>query len=307
MGGVKIISLLPSATEIVYALGLEDDLAGVTFECDYPPGASAKPVISTTSLPSAATSSPSDIDAAVREKVSAGEALYRIDEDAVRRIQPDVILAQDLCRVCAVPSGQVTAALEVLGCDAQVVSLDPSGLDDVIAGIDEVGRATGTGERAARIGARLRARVDAVRATAGALDKGPTLALEWAEPPFLGGHWVPEMIDAAGGRDVLGTPREPSRTTTWEEIAAAAPEVIVFMPCGYDLEGALGHVDELFDNPIFASLPAARRGRVYAVDASSYFSRPGPRIVDGLEILAWVVHPEAFPAPPRGTAERVVR
>lgn len=294
------MSLLPSATEIVYALGLGDELAGVTFECDFPPEAPSKPVVSNTSLPLERDLSPGQIDRLVTDKVRQGEHLYEIDEKLVRLIQPNLILAQDLCRVCAVPSGQVADALEVLGCHAEVVSLDPSGLDDIFKGIEEVGRATGRADGAERLASGLRARVARVRERTDGLSRPITLALEWSDPPFVGGHWVPEMVSIAGGRDVLGIAGRPSRRLSWEDVVRAEPEVVVFMPCGYHLEGAIEQGRKLFSAPGFAELPATRAGRVFAVDASSYFSRPGPRIVDGLEMLAWAFHPEAFPEPPPG-------
>jgi iron complex transport system substrate-binding protein len=302
---MKILSLLPSATEICYALGLDEELAGVTFECDHPPEARGKRIVSRASWPVDDITDPSDIDVAVGEKVAAGEPLYRIDEDLVRSIGPDLILAQDLCRVCAVPSGEVTEALDKLGCAAEVVSLDPHNLDEVVAGIERVGEAAHRKERGEALAAGLRRRIAAVVERAAALAPVGALALEWADPPFVGGHWIPEMIAKAGGADVLGVPGQPSRRASWDEIAAAAPEVVVFMPCGYGLDEAAAQAGELFARRPFASTPAARSGRVVAVDASAYFSRPGPRIVKGLEILAWALHPGAFPAPPPDAA-RVV-
>jgi iron complex transport system substrate-binding protein len=301
---VKILSLLPSATEILYSLGLEDALVGVTDECDWPPSARAKRIVSTTSIDTTGAG-PADVDRLVSTTISTGAAIYKIDEVAVRSIQPDLILAQDLCRVCAVPSGQVNEALARLGCSAQVLSLDPSTLEEVIGGIDEVGRATGQTDRAEAVTARLRAQVKDVTAAAARLPSVPTLALEWPDPPFIGGHWIPEMVRVAGGRDVLGREGEPSRRVTWEQIVEGAPEVVVYMPCGYGLDDAHRQAEELFEVEEFASLPAAERGQVFAVDASSYMSRPGPRLVDGLEILAWVLHPDTFARPPAGRVRKV--
>lgn len=299
---MKILSLLPSATEIVYALDLGDALEGVTHECDHPPEARRKPVVSTTSLPSLDDVAPEEIDGLVSDSLARGEPLYRIDEDLVRAIRPDVILAQDLCRVCAVPSGDVAAALERLGCAAEVVSLDPNSVEDVIAGIETVGAVAGAERRAESVAGRLRDRVAAVEERARDLTPVPTLALEWAEPPFCGGHWVPEMIRLAGGRDVLGKEGAPSRRVTWDEVGASAAEAIVYMPCGYFLDDAVAQAHALLLSERLGSPPAAQ---VYATDASAYFSRPGPRIVDGLEILAWCLHPEAFPEPPPGRAVRI--
>lgn len=297
---MKILSLLPSATEIVYALGLEDELVGVTSDCDYPPEAADKPTVSRTILPVDDTSSAAEIDRLVAEQVGSGESLYAIDSEAVAQLQPDLILAQDLCRVCAVPSGQVEDALAKIGCQAEVLSLDPSTLHDVIDGIAEVGRKTGCDDEAARLVAALRARVAAVETATRGLSRPATLTLEWLEPPFVGGHWVPEMVKRAGGQALIAEVGEPSRRVEWGEIDGAAPEVVVFIPCGYGLDQALDQARELVAVPEIASSPARRSGRVFAADASSYFSRPGPRLVSGLEALAWALHPEAFAPPPPG-------
>jgi iron complex transport system substrate-binding protein len=304
MGSMKIVSLLPSATEIVYALGLESALVGVTEECDWPPEARTKRIVSRSSVPIAG-SSPAEIDDVVATTVATGYPLYRIDDYAIRSIRPDVILAQDLCRVCAVPSGQINEALARLGCSAEVVSLDPGTLDDVIDGIDDVGRAAGREAEAEVVTDRLRARAHKIAERTAALRPVPTLALEWPDPPFSGGHWIPEMVRLAGGRDVLGREGEPSRRVSWDAIADAAPEVIVYMPCGFGLEDAAAQAGELFRTEAFASTPAAQEGHVFAVDASSYMSRPGPRLVDGLEILAWALHPDTWPHQPADRVRRV--
>jgi iron complex transport system substrate-binding protein len=296
---MKIASLLPSATEIVYALGLGDDLVGVTDECDFPPEAVTKPVVSRSALPQGRIHSPRQVDDAVRAAVGAGDPLYVLDTDLLRREQPDVLLTQDLCRVCAVPSGQVQQALDRIGLpDAKVLSLDPKTLDEVIGQIEVVGRLLDRADRGAEIAAGLRDRVASVKATATTLPSVSVFALEWSDPPFAGGHWIPEMIELVGGVPVLAEKGQPSRETAWHEIRAAMPEVIVFMPCGYYLEEAEDEAATFIDHPEFADTPAARNGNVFAVDATSYFSRPGPRLVDGLEILAWAAHPDAYPAPP---------
>jgi iron complex transport system substrate-binding protein len=304
---VKIVSLLPSATEIVYVLGLGDELEAVTDECDYPPEATKKPVVSRSALPAGRPLSARQIDEAVRERMDQQQPLYLLDRALIQRIRPDVILAQDLCRVCAVPSGQVQDALDDLGVDSKVVSLDPNTLDEVIESIVVAGRELGREERAAEVAASLRARVEAVRRTALRLPSIRVLALEWSDPPFVGGHWVPDMVEIAGGTNLLSAKGERSRQVAWKEIVDATPEVIVFMPCGYYLDQAEEEALRLYANPDFAATPAAREGSVFAVDASSYFSRPGPRIVDGLEIMAWAIHPEAFPGPPDDAIVRVAR
>lgn len=297
---MKIVSLLPSATEIVYALGLGDSLAGVTDGCDHPVGAQSKPVVSRSRLDVDEHASAGDVDAAVREAVKDGEALYALDAELIQRIQPDLILTQDLCRVCAVPTGQVEDALDTLGCHADVVSLDPHSLGDVLADIVAVGGHTGTQARAAQLVDELRARIAAVETSAQELESVSSLPLEWLAPPFSGGHWVPELVERAGGTPVLCAPGQPSAPLAWADVEAAAPEVVVFMPCGYDLPAAEREATQLADVPELRSTPAWRDGRVWTVDATSYFSRPGPRLVDGLELLAWAQHPDAFPPPPPG-------
>jgi iron complex transport system substrate-binding protein len=283
---VRIVSLLPSATEIVYALGLEDELVGVTHECDWPPEARAKRAVSFSALAPGTT--PAEVDRRVSASIGGGDPIYRLDGEAVRELRPDMVLTQDLCAVCAVPSGHVNQALEMLGCTAEVVSLDPSSLDEVIECLVTVGRATGTYGRALHLAAELRRRLDDVRGVVAGRPRPRTLALEWSDPPFNGGHWVPEMIEMAGGEAVLGCPHTPSVRVEWEAIAEAAAEVVVFMPCGYDLEQAAEEGKGLLDRPELASAAA-----VFAVDASSFFSRPGPRLVDGVEALASVLHPDA--------------
>jgi iron complex transport system substrate-binding protein len=296
---VKIISLLPSATEIVFALELDDQLEGVTHECDFPASARAKRVVSGTALPDRPMTA-REIDDAVTESMHAGLPIYTLDDEAIRTIGPDLILTQDLCEVCAVPSGAVDDALTKLGCRADVVSLDPTTVDDVIATIGQVGAATGAMERATVLMTKLRARVDRVRRVTAGLARPRTLALEWSDPPFSGGHWVPEMIAAAGGEPVLGGPGEPSRRLLWSEIAAAAPDIVLFMPCGYSLDEAAAEGAALLDVPELANV-----ARIYALPADALFSRPGPRIVDGAELLATVLHPEAANVATPGAARAV--
>jgi iron complex transport system substrate-binding protein len=278
---VKIVSLLPSATEIVYALGLGEQLCGVSFECDYPQEARSVTIVSGTALPTDGSLTAAQIDAEVSSRVAAGDSIYTLDDACIRAIDPDLILAQDLCRVCAVPSGAVEEALGVIGCHADVVSLDPGRLDEVIDCVGLVGAATGTEGRATALMEDLRARVDAVRARVRDRARPRVLVLEWADPPFNAGHWVPDMVDAAGGVPVLAVAGERSRRLTWEEIAAEQIDLTVFAPCGFDLEGAVAQSDEFLDRP-----EADRLDIVFAADANAYFSRPGPRVVDGVELLA---------------------
>jgi iron complex transport system substrate-binding protein len=303
---VKIISLLPSATEIVFALGLGDSLEGVTHECDYPAEAREKPVVMRPSLPPGPLTS-REIDSAVRAKMDAKEPLYVLDRALIQRVQPDVILTQDLCRVCSIATGEVEDALADLGVESKVLSLDPNTLEEIFVSIEAVGALLERGDRAKEITEGLRARVEKVKKTALRLPTIRVLAQEWLDPPFAGGHWVPEMVEAAGGTNLLAQKGEPSKEVTWRQIRDATPEVVVYMPCGYYLDEAEEEALKLYDNPEFADTSAAREGNVFAVEATSYFSRPGPRIVDGLEILAWAVHPEAYAEPPPDTIVRVER
>lgn len=296
-GGVKIVSLLPSATEIAFALGLGDQIFGRSFECEYPPAAHAVPVVSGTALPTAEPLSAQELDSEVSARVAAGESIYTLDDARIRAIDPDVILAQDLCRVCAVPSGAVEEALGVIGCHAEVVSLDPGRLDEVIDCVGKVGRATGTEEAAETLMGDLRSRVDAVRRRVAGRRRPRVFVLEWPDPPFNAGHWVPDMVEAAGGLPVLAAAGERSRRVSWEEIAAEKIDVTVFSPCGFDLAGAVAQAASFLDRPEAGCL-----GRVVAVDANAYFACPGPRVVDGVEILADLLHPAIPGAVPDGAA-----
>jgi iron complex transport system substrate-binding protein len=300
---VRILSLLPSATEIVFALGLEDSLVGVTAECDHPPAALE---IDAVSFPTVGTSSETgarpaaEVDGDVASRVAAGEPLYRLDDERIRTLEPDLILAQDLCRVCAVASGDVTAALDRLGCRATVLSLDPSTLSEVVAAVTSVAEAAGVPGRGRALAAGLTARVDRVRRLTSGGPRRRVLELEWSDPPYLGGHWVPDMVEAAGGTVLLSRSGRPSPRVTWEAIGRAGAEVVVFAPCGYGLAEAVAEGVGLLGRAEIAGA-----GEVWAVDGSAYFSRPGPRVVDGVELLASVLHPERVPAPPPGRARRL--
>ena len=292
---MKIVSLLPSGTEIVFALGLGAALEAVTFECDHPPEARTKPVVSGTALPQDPAASPRSIDDAVRTRVAAGQAIYTLDVERIRAIQPDLIITQDLCQVCAVPAGAVHEALDLLGCTAEVLSLDPSSLDEVIDGVTLVGRATGTEAAAAALTADLRRRLHDVPRRVAGTARPRVLALEWTDPAFSAGHWVPEMISLAGGEPLLAEAGARSQVLEWAEIGLHPADVVVVMPCGYHLERAAEAAAEVLDRPELAAAPA-----VWAVDADSYFSRPGPRLVDGVELLADVLHADAGSRGPEG-------
>jgi iron complex transport system substrate-binding protein len=301
--GRRIVSLLPSATEIVYALGLDDALVGVTFECDYPAAARTKRVVSDTSLPSGL--SPAEIDRAVTERTDAHESIYTLDEGALRALDPDLVLTQDLCAVCAVDVSEVTDALEHLGCHAQVLTLDPQTLDEVLTDIQTVADVTGRTERGRDAIAALRDRLAQVAAAVDGLPRPRVFALEWTDPPFNAGHWLPDMVTAAGGEPVLARAGAYSEAVTWPAIVDAAPDVVVVAPCGYGLAGTL----ELLEDPDLraqlAATPAGAAGQVWAVDASSYFVRPGPRLVDGVEILAGILHSDAWASPAPEVAARL--
>ena len=296
MARVRIVSLLPSATEIVCTLGLRDALAGVSFECDFPPEVRAVPAVSHPAVSLDDATTPDDIDRLITERVGAGQPVYRLDAERISEIQPDLILTQDLCGVCAVPSGQVDDALAQLGWRARVLSLDPHSLEAVLDSIVEVGRASGSVRRAVDVVAELRQRLQAVRARVTDLARPRTVVLEWPDPPFGAGHWVPDMVEAAGGLEVVGRAGVDSVRVTWEDIRAAAPAVVVNAPCGYGLAEA---------QRLGAELPDLSGAALYAADANHLFSRPGPRLVDGVEALAWILHPGDVDEPPFGRVARL--
>ncbi len=299
---MRIVSLLPSATEIVFALGLADDLVGVSFECDHPPEARTKTVVSGTALPVDAPMTAGEIDEAVRARMRASEPIYTLDRERIQAARPEVILAQDLCEVCAVPSGAVEDALEVLGCRARVVSLDPTRLGDVIECVERVGVALGRADAARALADSLRARVDRVRARVADRPRPGVLALEWSDPPFDAGHWVPDMIEAGGGTAVLARAGVRSRELSWAEIGAfdASPLVVLFMPCGYGLDATVAEGRRLRERP-----ELERADEVWAVAGDAFFSRPGPRVVDGVELVAQILHPAVAGAPSPTDAVRL--
>ncbi len=287
--------MLPSATEIVYALGLGDDLVGVTFECDEPAAARTEKTIVVGGRDTKSMS-PGEIDAYVRDRLAAGEDLYTLHSGALAALAPEVILTQDLCRVCALPSGHVEDALTYLGCRADVVSLDPHNLADVLDTIVLVGERTGTADRAQRVVADLQARLDAVSTAVAGRPRPRVAVVEWVDPPFTAGHWVPDLVTAAGGNPVCSRPGQPSVTATWDEIISSAPDLVVIAPCGYHLEGAISQARTVLDK-----LPGVP---VWAIDADGIVVRPGPRLVDGVEAIAAVLHPDVIPSVP-GRTERV--
>jgi iron complex transport system substrate-binding protein len=287
---VRIVSLLPSATEILFAVGAGADVVGVTFECDFPPEARTRRIVSNTTLPEGLT--PSEIDAVVRARMAAGDDLYTLDEGALRDIDPDLVVTQDLCAVCAVDIDEVDKALEHLGCRADVLTLDPMTLDEVLGSIGTVGRATATEQRASELVASLRQRLDRIALAVSGRPCPRLAVLEWTDPPFSSGHWVPDMVAAAGAMSVLGVSGERSRQVDWSALTDARPDVIVVAPCGYRLDGAKKLALALVDADV---LPPGVP--VWAVDADAAFVRPGPRVVDGVETLGHIAHPDAVSAP----------
>ena len=285
---MRLVSLLPSATEIVYALGLGDDLVGVTFECDEPPAARSEKTIVVGGRDTRGMT-PREIDSYVRGQLAAGADLYTLHARALADLRPDLILTQDLCRVCALPSGHVDEALGYLGCQADVLSLDPHSLGDVLSSILEVGRRAGVPDRAARLVDDLRARLARVSAAVAGRPRPRVAVVEWVDPPFTAGHWIPDLVSAAGGQPVAAQPGVPSVATSWAAIAAAAPELIIVAPCGYHLPGAIEQARSAAQ-----ALPGLP---VWAIDADGIVVRPGPRLVDGVEAIASIVHPGAVPAP----------
>ncbi|HKR51104.1 MAG TPA: cobalamin-binding protein [Pseudonocardiaceae bacterium] len=301
----RIVSLLPSATEIVCALGLEGTLVGVTHECDYPPTVVGRPQV-TASRISHRTMTSVEVDHAVRAQLAGHGSIYDLDETQLRALQPDLILTQELCDVCAVSYRTVERAARMFSANVDVVSLEPNTIADVLANIRTVGRLTGTDVRAEALVAKLTTRLDALKRALVDVTRRPrTLVLEWLEPPFAPGHWVPEQVALAGGDHTFGSSGAPSRTTTAEEIRGYAPEVIVLAPCGYYAEDTLRELPRARLPQGWHELPAVRDGNVWAVDATSYFSRPGPRIIDGAEILAHIISPQHFGAPNKNMAVRV--
>jgi iron complex transport system substrate-binding protein len=291
---MRIVSLVPSATEMLFALGLGDDIVGVTHECDYPPAAQELPKITRDVLP--AGLSAAEIDAAVKERTLAGESIYELDADALHDLEPDLIVTQALCSVCAVSYDDVRAVAEEIDTQPMVVSLDPHTVGEVLGDARTLAQATDAKDAAVDLVREASARIDRIRVLTRTARRRPrVVALEWLDPPFVAGHWTPQLIEFAGGDDLLGFAGENSEQRTWEEVAAVEPDIVVVMPCGYDAE--IAHREAEMHRDQLAALGA---GEVVAVDAAAYFSRPGPRIIDGLELLAHILHPELVPEPPEG-------
>lgn len=293
---MRIASFLPSATEMVYALGAGEMVVAVSHECDFPLEAQRKPVVSRarfdhTQLDSAA------IDTLVSQALARGESLYTIDHEVLRQANPDLLITQKLCDVCAVTGDDLAKALREVKNTPEILTLTPTNLAGIFDNIRQVGEAIGLRERADRLVAELQARVDRVAQVASAAGSRPTVfCLEWLDPPYASGHWMPELVELAGGVDPLGRQGRDSVRVRWEDVVAAAPEIVVVTACGFDVARTLQELPRLVQQPGWSDLPAVRHDRVYVAYGSAYFSRPGPRVVDGLEILAHLIHPAQFPA-----------
>lgn len=283
----RIVSFLPAATEIAYAIGAGDEIVGRSHECDYPSDVLKLPVVSRPSLP-IGTMNQSEIDAAVASQLASGESLYQVDEKLLEALSPDVVFTQDLCQVCAPSGTELSRALRDLPSQPEVLWLTPRTIEEIEQNILEIGRATGRVLEAESLIADNRERIEKVRSTVAAAKPKRVAFLEWTDPLFCPGHWVPEMIAIAGGADPLGQPGGDSRRITWESVATGSPEIIVVAPCGYGLAQA---------SEAASAVPRTPNAKIFAVDANAYFARPGPRVAEGVELLAHLFHPDLFDWP----------
>ncbi len=289
---MRIASLLPSATEIAFALGLGDQVVAVSHECDYPPEASNRPVLTKSAIHRKIHSS-LEVDQEVERR---GGDIYEIDTKLLDELKPDLILTQELCAVCAVSYTKVKEAARVLDSDTKIVSLEPNNLEEIIDNIRLVGRMTGKVSRAEELASQLSRRIERVKERTRRVEQRPRVFfMEWLQPPWAGGHWIPQMVDYAGGVEGLGTLGKPSQRIGWQEVLDYRPEIIILSPCGFDLDGVLKEVHVLASYSGWEKIPAFQSSNIYAVNASAFFSRPGPRVVDGLELLAHIIHPGLFP------------
>jgi iron complex transport system substrate-binding protein len=305
---MRIVSLLPSATEIVYLLGLGEQLTGVSHECDYPPAARGKRKIIRPAFENSALRS-QEIDARVRAAFARAEGIYQIDLEALKAADPDLILTQELCDVCAAPYEDVLEVVSKLPRKPEVLSLDPQRFEDVLRDVERVGEATGRLREAEEAVKSLTERVAVVAGRAARATTRPkVVCLEWLDPLMASGHWVPEMVSLAGGIEPLGTLGAPARKVSWEEVLSSVPEILILMPCGFAVARVLEELHLVTGLPGWDILPSVQRNAVFAVDGHAYYSRSGPRLVDGLEIMAHIIHPELFRGPtPEGALKRVDR
>ena len=295
---MRVVSLLPSATEMVHFAGGGEWLVGVTHECDYPPGVEGLPRLTSSRIDP--TLSGAEIDAEVNRLVTDDESIYALDADLLESLAPDLVITQGLCEVCAVSTSLVEEAVSSLRSGPELLVLNPTSLEDVLDDTVRIGEALGRGEQARREVAALRDRLDGVERAIAGLQTPSVGCIEWLDPPFSAGHWVPEMVRLAGGRELFAGPGERSVRLDWPSVFEAAPEVLVLMPCGFDAARAAGEAEALPGLPGWPDVPAVKEDRVWAVDANSYFSRPAPRLVEGVEILARILHPSAFSGEPEG-------
>jgi iron complex transport system substrate-binding protein len=293
----RVVSLLPSATEILHFVSAGDSLIGVTHECDYPSGVETLPKLTSTPLDHHSMTS-AEIDAAIGEHLTDTGSIYALDVELLEELEPDLVLTQGLCDVCAVSLSIVERATVELTKAPRILSMNPTSLGGMLDATVEVGEAAGRGAQAREGVASLRERLARVEGATAGLPPTRVGCIEWLDPPFSAGHWVPEMVRLAAGEELFAREGEPSARLSWDEVFEAAPEVLVFMPCGFDVARTVEEARALADHPNWSDLPAVREGRVWAVDANSYFSRPAPRLVEGVEILARILHPEVFPKAP---------
>ena len=288
---MRICSLLPSATEVIALLGLSDELVGISHECDYPPSVRSVPVMVEPMIPSHGLAS-ADIDRQVSQLVASGQRLYRLKDNLLQQARPDLVLSQDLCHVCAVTPDQLHDALGSMPRQPTVLTLNPSTVHDVIDDVIRIGDAANRSAEGLRLAAQLRDRLNAIRTRVQSISHRPrVVCIEWLSPLYVAGHWVPELVQLAGGQDVLAQPGSPSRVVTWDEVLDATPDVLIVMPCGFSVERTHTELFQLMQHPGEWDLSSDLAQRTFLVDASSYFSRPGPRLIDGIELLAAILHP----------------
>ena len=288
---MRICSLLPSATEVIAALGLSEELVGISHECDYPPSIGNVPIMVEPMIPPHGLTS-AEIDRQVAQLVASGQRLYRLNHDRLCDSRPDLILSQDLCHVCAVTPDQLHEAIRAMPHQPTVLTLNPGTVHDVIDDVVRIGDAAGRSTEGHRLASQLRERLEAVRTRVQGLSHRPrVVCIEWLSPLYIAGHWVPEMVQLAGGQDVLAQPGTPSRVVTWDDIVAASPDLLIVMPCGFSVERTRTELSQLMQQPGQWPIPSTLRADTFLVDASSYFSRPGPRLIDGIELLASILHP----------------
>jgi iron complex transport system substrate-binding protein len=301
---VRIVSLLPSATDIVGALDLAGALVGRTHECDWPPGIESVPVMTSDVLATHEMTS-REIHDAIGGAVHSGSSIYHLDNEALRAAKPDLVITQELCEVCAVSYKEVEQAARLMDAETKIVSLEPHSIDDILSHVELIGRLTDSADRARDVVADARTRLAHLREATSSRSRPRVASIEWLDPIFAAGHWVPEQVDWAGGEEVLGPRGIPSPEVEWQAVLDAEPDVIVLMPCGMSIERSLAEMSSVTSRPGWNDLPAVRDGRVFVVDASSFFNRPGPRVVKGAEILAALFHPDLFNAPATDEARTV--